>query len=128
MRRVLIFSLLQLLWLYSSNSLAAFLSYLRLSIYMSVVSIAIIISFHFKNDPTPLELRLALPLGIVFWVLAIACLALGFGNYVKTMTKYSRRMALVQTGWKTQIVRPCTRVLPKIMLRTSSLFSLSHVY
>jgi hypothetical protein len=72
---------------------------------MSVVSIAIVISFHIKNEPTPLELRMALPLGIIFWALAIACLALGFGNYIKTVTKYSRRMALVQTGWKTQVVR-----------------------
>jgi hypothetical protein len=72
---------------------------------MSVVSIAIVISFHLKSEPSPLELRMALPLGIIFWVLAIACLALGFGNYVKTVTKYSRRMALVQTGWKTQVVR-----------------------
>jgi hypothetical protein len=31
-------------------------------------------------------------------------LAVGFGNYVKTVTKYSRRMALVQSGWKTQAV------------------------
>ncbi|KAI9736426.1 MAG: hypothetical protein M1818_006160 [Claussenomyces sp. TS43310] len=81
-----------------------FLSYLRLSIYLSVVSVAIVISFHLKHQPSKLELRMALPLGLVFWALAVACLALGFGNYVKTVTKYSRRMALVQTGWKTQVV------------------------
>jgi Domain of unknown function (DUF202) len=86
------------------NRLAAFLSYLRLSIYMSVVSIAIVISFHLKSKPTPLELRMALPLGVIFWILSIVCLALGLGNYIKTVTKYSRRMALVQTGWKTQVV------------------------
>jgi hypothetical protein len=72
---------------------------------MSIVSVAIIISFHLKNQPTTLELRMALPLGIVFWVLGVACLAVGFGNYIKTVTKYSRRMALVQAGWKTQLVR-----------------------
>lgn len=71
---------------------------------MCIVSIAIVISFHLKNQPTNLELRMALPLGIVFWGLGLACLILGFGNYVKTVTKYSRRMALVQTGWKTQVV------------------------
>jgi hypothetical protein len=90
---------LDLTWLF-----LAFLSYLRLSIYMSIVSVAIIISFHLKNQPSDLELRMALPLGIVFWALGVACLAVGFGNYIKTVTKYSRRMALVQTGWKTQLV------------------------
>ena len=71
---------------------------------MSIVSIAIVISFHLKNQPSAFELRMALPLGIVFWALGVTCLAVGFGNYVKTVTKYSRRMALVQTGWKTQAV------------------------
>jgi hypothetical protein len=82
----------------------AFLSYLRLSVYMSVVSIAIILSFHLKEEPSDFELHMALPLGIVFWCLGMLCLALGFGNYVKTVTLYSRRTALVQTGWKTQTV------------------------
>lgn len=82
----------------------AFLSYLRLSIYMSVVAIAIVVSFHLKSEPTPLELRMARPLGITFWFLSLCCLGLGFGNYVKTVEKYSRRMAIVQTGWKTQSV------------------------
>lgn len=84
--------------------MTAFLSYLRLSIYMSVVAIAIVVSFHLKSEPTPLELRMAKPLGIIFWFLSLCCLALGFGNYVKTVEKYSRRMAIVQTGWKTQSV------------------------
>ncbi|KFY90473.1 hypothetical protein V500_05172 [Pseudogymnoascus sp. VKM F-4518 (FW-2643)] len=79
-----------------------FLSYLRLSVYMSVVSIAIILSFHLKDEPSDFELRMALPLGIVFWCLGLLCLVLGFGNYVKTMTLYSKRVALVQSGWKTQ--------------------------
>ena len=29
---------------------------------------------------------------------------MGLGNYVKTVNKYSRRAAVVQTGWKTQSV------------------------
>lgn len=82
-----------------------FLSYLRLSIYMAVVSIAIVISFHLKSEPSRLELRMARPLGIIFWLLSLSCLALGFGNYIKTVNKYSRRAAIVQTGWKTQSVR-----------------------
>lgn len=71
---------------------------------MSVVSIAIILSFHLKDEPSDFELRMALPLGIVFWCLGLLCLALGFGNYAKTVTLYSRRAALVQSGWKTQTV------------------------
>lgn len=47
---------------------------------------------------------MAKPLGIVFWLLSLSCLALGFGNYIKTVNKYSRRAAIVQTGWKTQSV------------------------
>jgi hypothetical protein len=90
--------------IFPTNPTLAFLSYLRLSMYMSIVSIAIVMSFHLKNKPTKNELRMALPLGVVFWGLALSCLALGVGNYIKTVTKYSRRMALVQTGWKTQVV------------------------
>ena len=71
---------------------------------MAVVSIAIVVSFHLKSQPTAFELRMAKPLCIVFWFLSLCCLALGFGNYIKTVEKYSRRMAIVQTGWKTQSV------------------------
>ncbi|KAH8593414.1 hypothetical protein B0O99DRAFT_627143 [Bisporella sp. PMI_857] len=81
-----------------------FLSYLRLSVYMTIVSVAIVVSFHLKSEPSSLELRMAKPLGIIFWLLSLACLALGFGNYVKTVNKYSRRTAIVQTGWKTQSI------------------------
>ena len=72
---------------------------------MAVVSVAIMISFHLKHEPSPIELKLALPFGIVFWFLALACLINGFANYIKTVTYYSRRAALVQSGWKTQVVR-----------------------
>ena len=71
---------------------------------MSVVSVAIVISFHLKSQPTSVEKRIALPVGLVFWLLSLACLVSGFANYVKTVTKYSRRQALVQSGWKTQVV------------------------
>ena len=81
-----------------------FLSWLRLSIYMAVVSVAVVISFHLKSQPTSIEKRLALPVGLIFWFLSLACLASGCANYVKTVTKYARRQALVQTGWKTQAV------------------------
>ena len=71
---------------------------------MSVVSVAIVISFHLKSQPTSIEKRVALPVGLIFWLLSIACLASGLANYVSTVTKYSRRQALVQSGWKTQVV------------------------
>lgn len=102
-----------------------FLSWLRLSIYMSVVSVAIIISFHLKSQPTSVEKRIALPVGLIFWLLSIACLASGVANYVKTVTKYSRRQALVQSGWKTQVVsiflhsmqkKPTSRSFPSLMV------------
>ncbi|TEA18431.1 hypothetical protein C8034_v011041 [Colletotrichum sidae] len=83
---------------------AAFLSYLRLSIYMAIVSVAIVLSFHLKSEPSQLELRMAKPLGVIFWCLAVSCLCLGLGNYIKTVNKYSRKAAIVQTGWRTQLV------------------------
>ena len=81
-----------------------FLSWLRLGIYMSVVSVAIMISFHLKSQPTNIERHMAVPVGLIFWTLSMGCLAIGCANYVNTVTKYSRRQALVQNGWKTQIV------------------------
>lgn len=90
--------------LFISFSLTAFLSWLRLSIYMAIVSIAILLSFHLKLQPSALEKQFALPLGIIFWLLALACLLSGLNNYIKTVNRYSRREALVQSGWGTQVV------------------------
>ncbi|KAJ5604275.1 hypothetical protein N7537_007231 [Penicillium hordei] len=81
-----------------------FLSWLRLSMYLAVVSLAIIISFHFREQPTGLERRMAIPLGIIFWLLSLTCLVNGFANYSRTVKKYARKAALVQSGWKTQVV------------------------
>ncbi|KAF2842244.1 hypothetical protein M501DRAFT_401358 [Patellaria atrata CBS 101060] len=81
-----------------------FLSWLRLSVYMAIVSTAIVLSFHLKRQPTVMEKRFALPFGIIFWLLSVACLASGLANYIATVTKYSQRRALVQSGWKTQMV------------------------
>ena len=71
---------------------------------MAVVSVAILVNFHLKNQPTPFEESLSHPLGIIFWVLSLACLVAGLGIYMRTVTKYARRRAMVQTGMKTQIV------------------------
>ncbi|KAF2255687.1 hypothetical protein BU26DRAFT_512658 [Trematosphaeria pertusa] len=81
-----------------------FLSWLRLSVYMAIVSVAMIMSFHLKSKPTELEKRFSLPFGIIFWALAVACLISGLANYIRTVARYSRRAALVQAGWKTQVV------------------------
>jgi hypothetical protein len=35
--------------------------------------------------------------------MSLACLLSGFSIYVTTVTKYSRKAALVQSGWKTQL-------------------------
>lgn len=35
---------------------------------MAIVSIAILLSFHLKLQPSALEKQFALPLGIIFWV------------------------------------------------------------
>ncbi|KAM0691918.1 hypothetical protein Q7P36_008119 [Cladosporium allicinum] len=81
-----------------------FLSWLRLATYMAIVAVAILISFHLKQEASALEKRIALPFGLVFWVLSIACLAAGLNNYIKTVSRYSRRQALVQSGTGTQLV------------------------
>ena len=81
-----------------------FLSWLRLAVYMAIVSVAIVVSFHLQNQPTDVERRFALPFGIVFWLLSLACLGSGLANYLRTVTRYSRRAALVQSGWKTEMV------------------------
>ena len=71
---------------------------------MAVVSVAIVISFHLKSQPSALERRISLPVGLVFWALSLACLASGAANYANTVRKYGERRALVQSGWKTQVV------------------------
>ncbi|KAF3158787.1 hypothetical protein TWF106_007785 [Orbilia oligospora] len=81
-----------------------FLSWLRLSSYLAIVSVAIMTTFHFTSEPTELEKRIAFPLGLLFWLLAILSLACGVGNYLKTVKQYSRKVALVQSGWKTQLL------------------------
>ena len=58
----------------------------------------------FVRSLTDIEKRVALPLGIIFWILSIVCLLSGLANYIETVTRYSKRQALVQTGWKTQMV------------------------
>lgn len=65
-----------------------FLSYLRLSIYMAIVSVAIVLSFHLKSQPSEAELAMATPLGVIFWLLSVACLLVGLGNYIREFYKF----------------------------------------
>jgi len=81
-----------------------YLSYVRLAVYLSVVSVAIFVNFHLKHQPTGLEEKIAHPLGIIFWLLSLACLVNGFSNYISTVAKYARKAAVVQSGLKTQLV------------------------
>lgn len=60
----------------------AFLSYLRLATTMAVVAVALVLSFHLKREPSDLELRMARPLGIIFWALSIVALMVGVGNFI----------------------------------------------
>jgi hypothetical protein len=71
---------------------------------MSIVAVAILVSFHLKAAPTALEKRVALPFGLIFWLLGLACLISGLSNYIKTVNRYSQRQALVQSGVATQVV------------------------
>ncbi|KAK5998558.1 hypothetical protein PT974_00939 [Cladobotryum mycophilum] len=81
-----------------------FLSYLRLSIYMAIVSVAITVSFHLKGQPSDIERRMAKPLGAIFWLLSLLTLFVGCANYIRTVNMYGRKAAIVQSGWKTQTV------------------------
>lgn len=53
---------------------------------MAIVAVAIVLSFHLKSRPSPAELRMAKPLGLVFWGLSVACLLVGLGNYIRAFS------------------------------------------
>ncbi|KIE02125.1 DUF domain-containing protein, partial [Metarhizium majus ARSEF 297] len=68
---------------------AAFLSYLRLSVFMAILSVAITLSFHINSKPTDLERRISKPLGAIFWVFSVVMLGLGLANYISTLFFFS---------------------------------------
>ena len=49
--------------------------------YMSIVAVAIVLSFHLRKTATEVELRMARPLGAIFWALSVSCLGVGIANY-----------------------------------------------
>jgi uncharacterized membrane protein YidH (DUF202 family) len=89
-----------------------FLSYLRLSLYMAVVAVAIVLSFHLKSQPSSAELRMAKPLGLVFWGLSVACLFVGLGNYIRELSPPRSICHLIFYG----IRRRCVDVDSSIVL------------
>lgn len=72
---------------------------------MAVVSVAITLSFHLNHKPSHVEREMARPLGIIFWLLAVLTLGVGVCNYIRTVNLYSKKAAIVQSGWRTQVVR-----------------------
>jgi hypothetical protein len=48
---------------------------------MSVVAVAIVLSFHLRKTASEAELRMAKPLGAIFWALSVTCLGVGIANY-----------------------------------------------
>lgn len=49
---------------------------------MAIVSVAIVLSFHLRKSASEIELRMARPLGAIFWILSVACLGVGMANYI----------------------------------------------
>jgi len=62
---------------------------------MAVVSVAIVLSFHLKSKATDVELRMAKPLGAIFWALSLACLLVGCANYIR---EFLSRLPLQRDG------------------------------
>jgi hypothetical protein len=56
---------------------------------MAIVSVAITLSFHLRKTATEIELRMAKPLGAIFWALSVACLGVGVGNYISMASNSS---------------------------------------
>jgi hypothetical protein len=48
---------------------------------MSIVAVAIVLSFHLRKTASDIELRMAKPLGAIFWALSVCCLGVGVANY-----------------------------------------------
>lgn len=54
--------------------------------YMSIVAVAIVLSFHLRKTASDIELRMAKPLGAIFWALSVSCLGVGIANYTSTFS------------------------------------------
>ena len=68
------------------------------------------------TKPTPTGKRepskhVAVALGAVFALASLTWMGMAVGNYARTVEGYARRRAIVQSGWKTQVVMGCGGVL-----------------
>ncbi|RCI09413.1 hypothetical protein L249_3689 [Ophiocordyceps polyrhachis-furcata BCC 54312] len=88
-----------------------FLSYLRLATYMTVVAVAMTVSFQLNQKPSQLERRIARPLGIAFWLLSLVTLFMGLGNYIKTVNKYGQKAAIILALLAFSIISTCVILL-----------------
>ncbi|TQS36833.1 hypothetical protein Golomagni_02707 [Golovinomyces magnicellulatus] len=91
-----------------------FLSYLRLSVSMAILSMALVISFSFEAPRFHVKPRLSQSLGLTFWGMSVICLGLGLGTYLKAVTKLSQSAVIVQSGWKTKFV---SRLISAVLLQ-----------
>lgn len=66
---------------------------------MAIVSVAIVLSFHVKNQPSAAELAMARPLGVLFWLLSVACLLVGLGNYIGKPKYYRWEWSCTLSVW-----------------------------
>jgi hypothetical protein len=67
--------------------------------YMSIVAVAIVLSFHLRKTASDIELRMAKPLGAIFWVLSVSCLGVGIANYTSTCSPPFFATPLLLKGW-----------------------------
>jgi hypothetical protein len=56
---------------------------------MSIVAVAIVLSFHLRKAASDIELRMAKPLGAIFWALSVSCLGVGMANYTSMFRSFS---------------------------------------
>src|SRR5690606_7665565 len=99
------------------------MSWLRLSLFLNVLTIAMALNFQLKSSPTPLEKRMSLPLGIILWVLSAAALVAGSGAYFSNLKTYARQLPSGRrtgkwTGWTFAIVTFGVMVLCVILIGT----------
>lgn len=55
---------------------------------MSIVAVAIVLSFHLRKTASDIELRMATPLGAIFWALSVSCLGVGIANYTSAFFSF----------------------------------------
>lgn len=81
-----------------------FLAFTRMSLYLGIVSLAFLTSFHLSHVPNEVERRLAIPVSVVFVILSLSTQALGIFTYFRTLKQYTERRIFVQHGRKTDFL------------------------